>query len=83
MKLQCNKILFDTNKSNLLLKNIYRTILDKVIKKAMSKLVEIFEFVESIGAKLRSFSELALTPCGIKKNLIVWLNEDRPPSSLF
>jgi hypothetical protein len=32
----------------------------------MSKLVEIFEFVESIGAKLRSFSQLALTPGGTK-----------------
>ncbi len=49
----------------------------------MSKLVEIFELVKSIGAKLRLFSELALTPDGIKKNPTVWVDGERPPSSLF
>ncbi len=44
---------------------------------------QIFEFVELIGATLRSFSQPPLLARGISKDTTVWLNGARPPLSTF
>jgi hypothetical protein len=44
---------------------------------------QIFEFVESIGARLTSFSQPPSLDKGIIKDPTVWLNGARPPLSTF